>query len=151
MTYATYDEVIERYPALARIASTPTRMNSGFIHYAEQELNGRLSSKFTVPFSEAYPTIKDLAIDLTYYRFLLVNEPDKAKAFHDHIISRIDNIKAGKEYIMTASGTIYAQGGGTDIWSTTMDYHPTHSMHDAESAYSLVSSDRLYDEEAVRE
>lgn len=151
MNYTNYDEVILRYPMLSKYVETESQMNSSFIYFAEVELNGRLASKFTVPFSDTPPTIKDLAIDLTYYRCIRIREPEEAKLIHGSIIGRIDDIMAGREYLYTESGAIYPQGGGGDVWSTTMDHHPVHSMHDAESAFSLVSSERLYQEEADRE
>jgi hypothetical protein len=104
-----------------------------------------------VPFPAAHPTIQDLAIDLTYYRAILTREKDVAEKLHKHIIDRIEDIKEGREYIMTGSSTVlYAQGGGSDIWSTTMDHHPVHSMLDAESAFTMISSERLYAEEDDR-
>ena len=151
MSYASYDDLVTRYPLAAKWAETESQVNSAFIHFAEVELNGLLASKFAVPL-DAHPTMIDLTVDLAFARSMLVKDPKKYGPFHKAVLDRIIGIKRDDEFIYTGSGTtIYPTGGGTDIWSTTMGYHPTHSMHDAESAFSLVSSDRLYDEEADRE
>lgn len=151
MSYASYDDLIVRYPLASKWAETESQINSSFIHFAEIELNGLLASKFTVPM-DAHPTIIDLTIDLAFARAMLVKDPEKYGPFHKTVTDRITRIKKGEEFIYTSSGsTVYPTGGGTDIWSTTMDYSPVHSMLDAESAYTGVSSDRQYDEEVDRE
>ena len=145
MAYITYSELITRYAALS--TSSETNVNSDLIYYAEVELNGRLASCFTVPFAVAHPTVKDLTMDLAYYKNLRTKDPDKAEKLRKYIDGRIDNIKDGKEYIYTASGTLEPVDSGiADIWSTTENYHPVHSMLDAEDPLTMVSSERLYDE-----
>ena len=149
--YITYADLTARYPVIETKYAKTSEVNSHIIYWAEHELNSRLASQFTVPFSAAHPTVKDLAIDLSYYRTLLTLDPDKAEKFKKAVIGRIDDIKAGNEYIYTDSHTVIAAEGMNDeIWSSTMDYHPTHSMLDAESEYTHISSDRLYDEENER-
>ncbi|HNS91277.1 MAG TPA: hypothetical protein PKJ72_14660 [Deltaproteobacteria bacterium] len=152
MAYATYDDLILRYPAASKWAATPSEVNSGMIGYAENQINGILAGHFTVPFDGAHPTIADLTIDLAYARGMITRDPRGAKAVMDMVMGRIKDIRDGKEYITTASGTtIYATGGGSDIWSTTKDYHPVHSMLDAEAAHTMISSSYLEALEDERE
>lgn len=152
MAYATYDDLILRYPAASKWAATPSEVNSGMIGYAENQINGILAGHFTVPFDGAHPTIADLTIDLAYARGMLTRDPKGAKAVMDLVMGRIQDIKDGKEYIYTASGTtIYATGGGASIWSTTGSYHPVHSMLDAEAAHTMISSNYLEALEDERE
>jgi hypothetical protein len=122
------------------------------IGYAEKELNGRMATHFSVPFSGAHPTIKDLAIDLTYYRTVRLKDPEKAEKFKGAILGRIDDIKSGNEYIYTDSNTTIAPDStkGNEIWSNMEDYEPTFSMLDVDNPYSQVSSQRQYDEEQAR-
>lgn len=149
--YITYADLVARYPVIETKYAKDSEVNSHLIYWAEHELNSRLSSHFSVPFSAAHPTVKDLAIDLSYYRPLLSIDPDKAEKFKAAIIGRIDDIKAGNEYIYTDSHTVIAAEGSDDeIWSSTMGYHPTHGMLDTESEYTHVDSNRLYNEESER-
>ena len=144
MAYASYDDLVLRYPAASKWGATEAQVNSGMIHYAEIHLNSMLASHFSVPFAGSHPTIVDLTIDLAYARGMITRDPKGAKAVMELVDKRIDNLKAGKEYLYTGSGTtIYATGGGASIWSSTMDYHQTHSMLDTENAHTMISSDYL--------
>jgi hypothetical protein len=151
MPYATYNEVITRYPIIKSWGKTEQEITSHLIYYAEVELNGLLSSHFTVPFSDGYPTVKDITIDLAYYKALVTRDPEKAGKIQDAIMGRIENIQKGEEYIWTGSDTIQPLSAEQEVWSTTEDYHPVFGMHDAESVYSIVSSARLEAEEAERD
>lgn len=134
-------------------ADSCNMISTDTIVYAEHMLNGLLSTHFSVPFSGSHPTIKDLAIDLTYYKTMIVKDPEKAEKIKDAIIGRIERIKAGKEYIMTDSYTTITPDStiaGGEVWSNNIDYHPVFSMLDAESEYSIIDSNRLSAEEDVR-
>ena len=145
MAYITYQELINRYSSIATWNMSQSIVNSDLIYYAEIELNSRLGTHFTVPFATAYPTIKDLTLDLAFYKALRTKDPKKANEIRKAVLGRIEDIKAGKEFIYTGSGTLEASGG-VEIWSTTEDYHPVHSMLDAEDPLTDISSERLYDE-----
>lgn len=156
MSYATYAEVIRRYPLLEKHTAggsytAETVVNSDLIYFAEIELNSRLGSHFSMPFTAPIPpTITDICIDLAYYRSIRYADPDRAEKLRTAIDGRIEAIKSGKEYIYTGSGTILTPNAATDeVWSTNMDYHPTHGMLDAED--SCVDPDRLTDEHDERD
>jgi len=152
MSYTDYEEVIIRYPVLKTWAKTAIEVNSDLIYYAEMELNGRLASHFSVPFSGSHPTVKDLTIDLAYYNALKTRVPKDAQKIHDVVIGRIEAIKDGEEYIYTGSGTTITPAPQTgQIWSNLQDYHPVHTMLGAESPYTQVSSERLDALEDVRD
>lgn len=152
MSYVDYEEVIIRYPMIKTWAKTEAQVNSDLIYYAETELNSRLASHFSVPFSASHPTVKDLTIDLAYYNAIKTRVPKDAKRIHDVIIGRIDAIKDGKEYIYTGSNTTITPNPNTgQVWSNVMDYHPVHSMLGAEHEDTHVSSERLADLEDERD
>ena len=148
MSYASYDQAIARYSLLSTWSRT--NVESDLLYYAANELNGMLAPCFTVPFAGNHPTVVDLNIDLAYYRALRTKDPEKAAKIRDAIIGRIEDIREGKEYIYTDSGTTLAPAGkGGEIWSTTQDYHPVHSMLDAED--ERIDEDRVDDEEDERD
>ena len=152
MAYVNYDEVVARYPLLESWGKSQTEVNSDLIHYAEVELNSKLGSKFSVPFSDAHPTVKDLTIDLCYYRALRTKDPDKALKLHEIFLGRIDDILSGKEVLYTDSGTIIeADGAEQEVWSNNLDYYPTHTMLDPESEYTQIDPDLIDDLEDERE
>ena len=150
MPYINYEDVIARYPVLKTWGKSETEVTSDLIYYAEMELNGRLAGHFSVPFSDSYPTVKDLAIDLCYYKALITKDPEKAEKIHDAIIGRIDDINEGKEYIYTGSGTIVPSGAEQEIWSPLLDYYPVHTMLDAESPFTYIDPDLIDDLEDER-
>jgi len=149
--YITYAEVLERYPMLKTWATNSPQLNND-IAYAEHELNGRMSTHFSTPFSGSHPTIKDLAIDLTYYRQFRFQDPDRAEKLKESIIGRIDSIKNGEEYIWTDSNTAIEPSASkaSEIWSNLENYEPTFSMLDADDPASGIDQDRLDDEEDAR-
>ncbi len=144
--YIVYNDVFFRYPEIAEWSYTEAHVNSNLIYYAEIELNGKLGTHFSVPFSAAHPTIKDLSIDLAYVKGLRMKDPDRAGKIAKFIDGRIQDIRDGKEYIYTDSGTtVNPTAPGQGIWSSTMDYPTVHSMLDEDSKYTRVSSEMLYD------
>ncbi len=150
MSYASYEDVIARYPVLKDWGKQETDVNSDLIYYAEIELNGLLGTHFTVPFATTHPTVTDLTIDLAYYRAAITRQPDKVEGLRKRVMDRIERIKAGKEVIATGSGSLAVETSQVPVWSNVEDYHPVFSMLDAESEYSRVSSGMLYDLETER-
>ena len=147
MAYVTFADVVLRYPLLKTSYQFTADVSSDVIYYAEKQLEGMLASHFTVPFAAAHPTVKDLAIDMSYYKAISLVDPDKAEKIWTTIGRRIDALKAGKESMITGSGTLdpAATSRGA-VWSNVSDYHPVHSMLDADDGYTMISSERLIDE-----
>ena len=151
--YITYDELIVRYPIIATWNGSQSNIENDLIYYAEREINSRLATHYTVPFSAGHPTIKDLCIDLSYYRTLVTKDPEKAEQVKDAVIGRIEDLKSGKEYIMTDSYTMIEPSTnrpGGEIWSTLMEFHPVHSMLGAEDSLTVVDSNYLEELENER-
>jgi hypothetical protein len=146
--YIVYQDLFFRYPEIEEWSYTETHVNSNLIYYGEMQLNSLLATHFSVPFSAAHPTIKDLAIDLSYLKALRTKDPDKAAKIEKAILGRIENIKAGKEYIFTGSGTLTPEASNMRVWSSTENYTPVHSMLDAD--VSEIDPDLLYDQEQAR-
>jgi hypothetical protein len=141
MSYATYDELITRYPQASKWAETQAQVENSFLYFAEAELNGLLASAFTVPFVAPIPAaVTDITIDLAYARKMRSQDPEKAVAIEKAVYDRIQRIKDGDEIILTTTSTLQSE---SQIWSSTQNYHPVHSMLDAESAYTMVSSEML--------
>ena len=146
MAYITYQELLTRYPQFKSWhEGNESLVNSFAIYYAESELNARLAPAFSVPFSPAPSVIKDLTFDLTYAKMMRSLNPDDYTKLYDSVVERIQNFVDGVEIIVTDSGTqMQATFPSAEIWSSTMDFHATHSMLDAESEYTHVSSEMTY-------
>lgn len=152
MSYITYQELLARYPQFRSWhEGNESLVNSYAIYTGEADMNSRFAKSFTVPFSPTPPVIKDIAYDITYAKMMRGVDPEKYGAFYDDVVNRIQSIIDGEITLTTGSGTIIEVSNPADaIWSTNMDYHATHSMLDAESEYTMVSSEQLYAEEIAR-
>lgn len=144
--YCDWADVSGRYPEIAK-SKDSTEVASGFIYFAEAELDSRLASKFTVPFSSNNVTAQDLAIDMTYLKVYQFKDPEKAEAIEKSVSARIDRLMKGESSMMTSSGDLLTSVGGT-VYSTTGGYHPTFGMGDFGDL--VVDSSQLQDEADAR-
>lgn len=146
--YINYQDVAARH----RIFDTSSMSNvsSDMIYYAEREVEAVLASTFTVPFGAAHPTIKDLCISMVYARYMQIKNPKTGEYLYKSVRKRIENIRDGKEFIITGSGSMMSVVSDYDLpGSSNEDYHPIHSLLDAED--NIIDSDLLDDLEDERE
>lgn len=149
MSYINYTDFVTRY----NIVNTNSASNvfSDMLYYAEKEVEGALSPGFSVPFSAAHPTVKDLCIDMAYVRWLRMHDPKSGIQLNEELYKRISKICEGKEPLVTGSGTLSPISSGADLpESTTEDYHPVHSMLGAEDELTRISSEWIQDLENER-
>lgn len=149
-TYATWNQLVERYPSMEKIGGS-AEVNSAWIHAAERELESVLGNNYTVPFSSNNYTATDLSIELTYIRYYESVNPDWAEKKIEHFEKRIEALIAGTMVMMTTSGgsVTLSSGPGGAFMSTTEAYHPTFGVGDILDM--AVSSGQLTDEESARE
>ena len=149
-TYVTYDEVIKRYQAIKKAYENPTECEADLIAYAEDMLNGLLGKCMSTPLP-VISQVKDMVIDLCYYKHLYTKDPERAALIREAIIGRVEGICKGDEVLHDADGNaIDLSGAGQTVWSNTMDYQPTFSMLDASNPASHVDSNMQADEESAR-
>ena len=146
--YITPGELFFKYPSLAKLgAGNKETVNSYFIVPAEDFLDGRLAGSFATPLSTSYPVIKELTQMAVYFTAMVDRDSKKAENVRKEFERRINLILSGDLIITDGTDTLEAE----KIWSNVDDYHPTHSMLDAESEYTMISSERLADEEDERD
>jgi hypothetical protein len=152
--YIGYEELVLRFPSIKSWNSgdkNQTMVESFMIPYAENRVNAALGMHFSVPFSGAHPTVKDLSFQFCKYYSLMDLDTEKAKSYYDDVLQPwIERLTDGSEKIVTDSGTTLGAGAANEIWSTTKDYHPAHGMLGAENEYTMISSERIDDEENDR-
>lgn len=68
--YIDWSDIAGRYPDIARQGGAES-VASYWLAYAEAEVDARLAAKYTTPFSPAPTLVRDLCIDLTYYRMTI--------------------------------------------------------------------------------
>lgn len=146
MPLIDWSDVNGRYPETLKLADA-TQANSSWVPYAISELNAKLSSRFTVPFSENNMTAKDLAIDMAFARVYRYKDSEKAKAVTEYVNEQISDLLSGKMSMMTSSGESVSGTGGL-FYSTTENYHNVHGIGPIE--YSVPSSAQIRNEESDR-
>lgn len=146
MTYATYNEIIARYPAAADIGEAS--VNSNFLFFAENEINGLLGRHFTAPFSDNNITVKDLTIELSLIRIYTHTSPSEAKRRRDIFDKKISNLIEGEEVMLLTDGSQITSSVGGTVYSTTSGYTPIFGFSEIED--SEIDPDLLDDEEDAR-
>lgn len=135
-----------RYPETLKIADA-TQADSSWVPYAIRELEARLSTAFTTPFSDNNMTAKDLTIDLAFAKVYRYKDNEKAAAVSSYVASQIADLIHGKMSMITDTGEVIQGSIGT-MYSTTEKYHSVFGMSPVE--YSVVSSQEIWDEESAR-
>ena len=147
--YIDWTDVANRYrDAVSK--GDQVKLDDAFIRYAEAEVDARLSARYSVPFvpgsANAPLQVRDLCIDLAYYK--MVWQQPFAKELRDSIDARFDRLGSGKEVLTTASG-VYLEAPG-EAWSSTEKYHSVFGPDDptrwtpSSMAYIDAENSRLF-------
>jgi phage gp36-like protein len=105
--YASWDLVVGRYPA-SKTAIDKTYGDSYFITGAEDEIDGYLAVRYSVPFSPVPGVVRDLTVDLAYWKLIYAEK--RAKPLRDSIDARIKGIIDGT-LLIVSSGAVLPQTG----------------------------------------
>jgi len=139
--YIDWKDVADSYPDWPKAASANSVGNL-WIPRAEDEVDARLAPKYTVPFTPVPGVVRDLAIDLAYYK--LVFASDKGKALWESLKERFESILDGSMLLTTSAGAL---GTGDRAWSTHQSY-PTQFGVDSDVNWQVSSAWALDQQEA---
>lgn len=146
--YAVYSGdggVTARYPRCLTDSRAAALCESSYLRPAEFELDARLASRFTIPFSSNNYTATDLVIDMTMLRMGVYKERDED--LRASVDARIKALLDGTMVMITTSGEVAAYPA-SGVINTTADYHPTFGMGPIEDME--VDDERIDDEENAR-
>ena len=146
MSYITWRDLTNRYNNVATLGGAK-EVSSAHIFYAENEINGLLGDKFTVPFSSNNLTAVDLAVELAYARIGVVNIKD-SDMIRKNVMMRVKNIKEGNEQMMLSDGT-FLTTTGQPVYSSDKNYHHTFGVGGINDMF--VDSSQIYDEQQERD
>lgn len=151
--YIDSEKVIVRYGELDDVSSGGlfSTLDSHYIVYAEAELDSRLASAFTVPFSSNNLTAQDLSIDLTYLKAASLTQQE-AEMLTERIDFKIDQLLKGRSKMLTITDSGTAEVGDSRdavAWSDTKDYHPVFGI--GSILDFAVDSSRIEDEQDERD
>lgn len=99
--YANWSHVVARYGNAVAGDAGDAELEAGWLAGAEDEIDARLGKWYTVPFTGTIPgIIRDLAVDITYYK---MNIRQENKALKESIDQRIDAIADGSMVLVGIS------------------------------------------------
>lgn len=101
--YIDWSHVTGRYPTVANRADS-TGTGSYFLEMAEYEVDGRLAPLYTVPFSPAPLVVKDLCIDLIYYKMNILQE--SVEPLKTSLDERFEAILNGTLLLTNSAGSL---------------------------------------------
>jgi len=111
--YIVWEDVVNRYPDAAKLGGAET-VNSSWICGAEAELDARLSARYTTPLttSPAPDLVRDLCVDLTYYKANIRSKG--VKALGEYIDSRFTMLINGTMALpVDVTVTTVSEAGGS--------------------------------------
>lgn len=106
--YILWTDVTNRYPDFAK-GPDATVAEAAFVPQAEAEVDARLAPRYSVPFSPAPYLVKDLSVDLAYYKATIKQE--SSKLIKDYIDARFKAIIDGTLLLTTSAGVVAGTGG----------------------------------------
>jgi phage gp36-like protein len=115
--YIDWSHLSGKYPVIAKDFDS-SLANSYWIPGAENEVNSRLAVRYSVPFSPCPDMVKDLVVDLTYYKMTYRQEnQDKLKEYLDE---RFKGLADGTIALVTSVSV--AQNPSNFAWASN-SYH----------------------------
>lgn len=120
--YIVWTDVTNRYADFAKGPDSTTG-EAAFIPQAEAEVDARLAPKYTVPFSPAPYLIKDLCVDLAYYKATIKQE--SSKLIKEYLDARFKAIIDGTLLLTTSAGVVAGTGGFA--WASN-SYHSSFGL-----------------------
>lgn len=104
--YIEWDDVANSYPDWSKAVSANTVGNL-WIPRAEDEVDARLAPRYTVPFTPVPGVVRDLCIDLAYYKLVFASE--KGEKLGEILEKRFEAILDGS-MLLTTSGAVLDSG-----------------------------------------
>jgi len=158
-SYATVDEIRRRIPPIIETARLQELEIEPFINDAEDEVNGWIAERYTVPFSVTMipAGIRFATRNLATYNLLrpLIIQEDPSRSdwvdsYRERAEAFLDKVAEGK-ISLTVSGAALAvvDPGHGGVWSSTMQYIPTASVA-VDPIKQEIDPDRVEDEEDLR-
>lgn len=157
--YVDVARVYEKEPRLKELDDLSSLAIFGYIEDAEAIIDARIAPQYSLPVSSGVghiPVLTAIATDMTLYliyrrqfnreRLKDSGWPATFKAAEDMLKEIVDG---GVPLINSAGTIIGARTDVADVWSSTQDYQPTHSILD--TVEHVIDPDRVDDERDNRD
>ena len=147
MSYAGYDDVFKRFPAIKTMVGSGTSdvatldVASVYVADAEGIVDAYLGSRYTLPLA-ASPLITKITCDIAIYDLgvdRMPRIPEWMQKRYDSAISLLEKLRDGDMILNPASYTTVSTGDN-EAWSSTGSYHPVFSPVLKETEQSVDTS-----------
>jgi hypothetical protein len=142
--YINWDDVIDRYQELNTLGGAD-ELSSSYIVYSEAYVDGILSTHFTPPFSDNNMIVRDLAIDVCYWRAARF-KLDDAVEVKSSVFETVGLLKDGHINMYDEAGTLIPSIDKSFVWSNTQSYHTAFGM-DAVTNWEIDEDQVIADED----
>jgi hypothetical protein len=142
--YIHWDDVIDRYQELNTLGGAD-ELSSSYIVYSEAYVDGILSTHFTPPFSDNNMIVRDLAIDVCYWRAARF-KLDDAVEVKSSVFETVGLLKDGHINMYDEAGTLIPSIDKSFVWSNTQSYHTAFGM-DAVTNWEIDEDQVIADED----
>lgn len=158
-SYWTTDEMAIAWKRFVQTGGFAPAELDQHISDAEDEVNGAIGGRYTVPFSGGAPplirTCTRLLAGFNFLRGQIINEQPSRSDWVDRLREQakeyLDKVAEGKLTLMSGSGTVIdpVAQPGLRIWSSTKDYVPTFGV--IPQTRQEIDQDRIDDEDDARD
>lgn len=111
--YITFNDVVNRYSSFASKVGAGATEAEGYILGAEAEVDASLVATYNVPFtpgsSNAPFLVRDICIDLAYWKAVAMFNKDTGPPLKEYIDARLKQLVDGT-ILLVSSGGLVAQG-----------------------------------------
>ena len=143
ISYATFSEFTAIYSVQG---VSQAEISSVWLFKGAEELNRRLGTYFTLPFSSNNTTARFLSIDMAYLGILRRTLKAKdSEELQTWVNAQVKEIADRNTPMITDSGDLVtpSAGGATGFWSTDQEFKPTFDTREASK--QRISLDRQED------
>lgn len=144
--YIDWEDVINRYPELNTLGGAD-ELSSSYIVYSEAFVDGSLSTHFTPPFSNNNMIVRDLTIDMCYWRAARF-KLDDAVQVKSSFFETIGLLKDGQINMFDEAGTLIPSLDKSFVYSNTQSYHSAFGMDPVEDW--TIDEDQIIDDSDKR-
>ena len=149
-TYTDETKVRNLYPKLDDVTNLSDKQIEFYVTQAENIINGKISQRYTLPFSSTPPLIESIATEFSLIKLLdrfftaeRVSKNDWRNVRKEDIDKLLEGIMDGSITLVDSANNVIGQSTAALIASTTEDYEPTFNLLDP--VLQRVDPDRLQD------
>jgi len=157
VNYTSVDRITDQLPALIKDTDISSSTLCSYAEDAENEINGSLARRFTIPVSGSPPLLQTIATKiatgLLLSQHIFTQERLKKSEWPDAFLEApremLEKLASGEMTLVNSAGTLVeARNDVGTVWSNTSAYEPT--ITELPETRQIVDPDKIEDLESDR-